>query len=174
MPEVAHFVMDQLPTPIGTMHIVADDTGNLRVAFFTEDEEDVRRHMHKRYGKTDFTLDRAHNPHGVADALRKYFAGELNAIDEIRVKATGTAFQQEVWNALREIPCGTTTSYGKLAEHIGHPAAVRAVGLANGSNPIAVVVPCHRVIGFNGSLTGYGGGLNRKRWLLDHESGLLF
>jgi len=87
------------------------------------------------------------------------------------VETGGTPFQQEVWRSLRAIPCGTTTSYGKLAAQIGRPAAVRAVGLANGANPVAVVIPCHRVIGSNGSLTGYGGGLERKRWLLDHEKG---
>jgi methylated-DNA-[protein]-cysteine S-methyltransferase len=90
-------------------------------------------------------------------------------IDTLPVETGGTPFQREVWHALREIPCGTTTSYGKLAELIGRPAAMRAVGLANGANPVAVVVPCHRVIGANGSLTGYGGGIERKRWLLDHE-----
>ena len=85
------------------------------------------------------------------------------------MKTAGTDFQREVWRALRGIPCGTTLSYGELARRIGRPNAVRAVGLANGANPIGVVVPCHRVIGSNGSLTGYGGGIERKRWLLDHE-----
>jgi methylated-DNA-[protein]-cysteine S-methyltransferase len=85
------------------------------------------------------------------------------------VQTAGTLFQREVWRALREIPCGSTVSYGKLAQQIGRPAAIRAVGLANGSNPIGVVVPCHRVIGADGSLTGYGGGIERKRWLLAHE-----
>ena len=169
MHEVAHFLTDQLPTPIGTMRIVADSEGNLRVAFFTEDEEDIRHHLRKHYGKKGFTLEPAHNPHGLTKAIARYFAGDLSAIDSIPVKAVGTTFQKQVWRALREIPCGTTTSYGKLAEQIGNPTAVRAVGLANGSNPIAVVVPCHRVIGSNGSLTGYGGGIERKRWLLDHE-----
>jgi methylated-DNA-[protein]-cysteine S-methyltransferase len=86
------------------------------------------------------------------------------------VQTSGTPFQREVWRALRNIPCGTTVSYAKLAEQIGRPAAVRAVGLANGSNPVGVVVPCHRVIGANGSLTGYGGGIERKSWLLEHEA----
>jgi methylated-DNA-[protein]-cysteine S-methyltransferase len=106
----------------------------------------------------------------VRDALRRYFAGELAAIDDLPVKTAGTAFQREVWRALREIECGTTVSYAKLAERIGRPTAVRAVGLANGANPIGVVVPCHRVIGADGSLTGYGGGMERKRWLLRHEA----
>jgi len=109
-------------------------------------------------------------PSAVADPLDAYFAGRLEAIDAILVKTGGTAFQRAVWSALRRIPVGQTTSYGALAAAIDRPRAVRAVGLANGSNPIGVVVPCHRVIGANGSLTGYAGGLERKRWLLAHEA----
>jgi methylated-DNA-[protein]-cysteine S-methyltransferase len=174
MSERVHLFIDHSPTPIGAMRIVADTEGNLRVAYFAEDDEDVRRHLQRHYGKDGFILEAKENPYGFIEAITRYFAGDLDAIDSIPVKAIGTRFQQNVWHALRAIPCGTTTSYGKLAEHIGRPSAVRAVGLANGSNPIAVVVPCHRVIGSNGSLTGYGGGLNRKRWLLDHEARLLF
>ena len=106
---------------------------------------------------------------GLTDAIGRYFAGELHAIDSLAVRTAGTPFQREVWRALREIPCGTTVSYAQLAERIGRPTAVRAVGLANGSNPVGVIVPCHRVIGSDGSLTGYGGGIKRKRWLLEHE-----
>jgi methylated-DNA-[protein]-cysteine S-methyltransferase len=98
-----------------------------------------------------------------------YFQGDPRALEAVRWRASGTAFQLEVWEALCSIPAGETLSYAGLAERIGRPTAVRAVGLANGANPVAVVVPCHRVIGTNGSLTGYGGGLPRKRWLLDHE-----
>jgi methylated-DNA-[protein]-cysteine S-methyltransferase len=174
MSERVHLFIDHSPTPIGAMRIVADTEGDLRVAYFAEDDEDVRRHLQRHYGKDAFIIEPKQNPHGFTEALTRYFAGDLDVIDSIPVKAIGTPFQQDVWHALRAIPCGTTTSYGKLAEHIGRPSAVRAVGLANGSNPIAVVVPCHRVIGSNGSLTGYGGGLNRKRWLLDHEARLLF
>ena len=94
----------------------------------------------------------------------------MEALDRIPAVFSGTPFQNRVWKALRKIPIGTTTSYGALAKKIGEPKAVRAVGLANGSNPIGVVVPCHRVIGSDGSLTGYGGGLPRKKWLLDHEA----
>jgi methylated-DNA-[protein]-cysteine S-methyltransferase len=101
--------------------------------------------------------------------LQAYFAGELRGF-ELPLAAEGTPFQQRVWRALCDIPYGETISYGELARRIGQPAAARAVGLANGQNPIAIVVPCHRVIGANGSLTGYGGGLERKRWLLAHES----
>ena len=151
------------------MMIAADRDGNLRAALFAEDEEIVRHYLRLQCGERGFKLEPARNPHGLSDVIRRYFAGELAAIDRIPVETGGTPFQREVWLALREIPCGTTTSYGALAKRIGHPAAVRAVGTANGANPVAVVLPCHRVIGANGSLTGYGGGMERKRWLLDHE-----
>jgi methylated-DNA-[protein]-cysteine S-methyltransferase len=101
--------------------------------------------------------------------LRRYFDGELTAIDTVPVELNGTEFQKRVWQALRRIPAGSTLSYGELARRIAEPAAVRAVGAANGANPVALVVPCHRVIGSDGTLTGYGGGLDRKRWLLTHE-----
>jgi methylated-DNA-[protein]-cysteine S-methyltransferase len=162
-------LLDHLFTPIGSMILVADNVGNLRMAFFADDEEPVRRHLHRQYGPDGFVLDRALDPHGLTSAVASYFTGNLHIIDDLPVETAGTGFQREVWQALRRIPCGTTISYGQLAKQIGRPAAVRAVGLANGSNPVAVIVPCHRVIGSNGALTGYGGGIERKRWLLDHE-----
>jgi methylated-DNA-[protein]-cysteine S-methyltransferase len=174
MTQLLLLLVDHVSTPIGGMMIAADTEGSLRVALFTDDEEVVRRQLRLQYGKAGFTAESARNPHGLSQALERYFAGDLSVIDSLPVQTGGTPFQQEVWRALRHIPCGTTTSYGKLAEQIGRPSAVRAVGLANGANPIAVVVPCHRVIGANGSLTGYGGGIERKRWLLDHERQLRF
>ena len=102
--------------------------------------------------------------------LEKYFAGDLDALAGIIVDTGGTPFQQRVWSELRKIPVGRTASYGDIARAIGAPTAVRAVGAANGANPVGIVVPCHRVIGTNGNLTGYGGGIERKRWLLRHES----
>ena len=105
----------------------------------------------------------------IAAALAAYFAGDLHAIDALRVDAEGTPFQQRVWAALRTIPAGSTWSYAELARVVGQPAATRAVGAANGKNPIALVVPCHRVISSDGTLGGYGGGLEMKRWLLRHE-----
>jgi len=108
----------------------------------------------------------------VAAQLADYFAGRRLAFD-LPLAPVGTAFQQKVWLALREIPYGRTTTYGQIAVDLGQPTASRAVGLANGRNPIAVIVPCHRVIGANGSLTGFGGGLPRKRWLLEHERAVL-
>jgi methylated-DNA-[protein]-cysteine S-methyltransferase len=123
----------------------------------------------RSYAGEGWVLTPASNPGGLSSALRAYFDGDLAAIDGLPVAASGTAFQTAVWRALRDIPRGETRSYSQLARQIGHPSAVRAVGLANGSNPIGVVVPCHRVIGADGSLTGYGGGIERKRWLLEHE-----
>ncbi|HEY4380710.1 MAG TPA: methylated-DNA--[protein]-cysteine S-methyltransferase [Acidobacteriaceae bacterium] len=170
MPETLHLLTDRIETPIGTLILVADARGNLRVTDWTDHESRMLQLLERHYGKNGFRLEPARNPHGLTDPLRRYFAGDLAAIDTLPVETAGTPFQREVWRALRDIPVGTTTSYGQLAQRIGRPAAVRAVGLANGANPIGVVVPCHRVIGSNGSLTGYGGGLERKRWLLHHES----
>ncbi|HEY1897421.1 MAG TPA: methylated-DNA--[protein]-cysteine S-methyltransferase [Terracidiphilus sp.] len=163
------FVVDRLPTPIGDLLIVADDEGNLRATFWTDHEGDLQRVLKRHYAGMQIELQPGADPHGLTGAIARYFAGELHAIDTLPVATAGTPFQREVWGALREIPCSTTVSYGELATRLGRPAAVRAVGLANGANPIGVVVPCHRVIGANGSLTGYGGGIERKRWLLDHE-----
>jgi O-6-methylguanine DNA methyltransferase len=112
---------------------------------------------------------RGRDPSGLTSAMKSYFDGEVEAIQSLPVSSGGTSFQQSVWQVLRLIPSGETISYGGLAKKLGKPTAVRAVGLANGANPISIVVPCHRVIGADGSLTGYGGGLHRKRWLLDHE-----
>ena len=108
-------------------------------------------------------------PDEIRGALAAYFEGELSSIEALPVATGGTDFQRSVWAALRAIPAGETRSYSALATSVGRPAAVRAVGLANGANPIGIVVPCHRVIGKDASLTGYGGGLERKRWLLAHE-----
>jgi methylated-DNA-[protein]-cysteine S-methyltransferase len=170
MPDILHLLTDRIETPIGTLILVADAEGNLRVTDWTDHEDRMLLLLERHYGKNKFRLEPTRNPNGLTDALTRYFAGDLTAIDALPVLTAGTPFQREVWRALREIPCGTTTSYGELAARIGRPAAVRAVGLANGANPIGVVVPCHRVIGANGTLTGYGGGLHRKRWLLHHES----
>jgi methylated-DNA-[protein]-cysteine S-methyltransferase len=175
MSEPLEVLLDRISTPIGAMMIAADRAGNLRTALFAEDQQVVRRQLRLQYGEHGFSVELARNPHGLSESITQYFDGDLSIINTLPVETGGTTFQREVWRALREIPCGTTTSYGKLAERIGRPAAIRAVGLANGSNPVAVVVPCHRVIGANGSLTGYGGGIERKRWLLNHEkSPLLF
>jgi methylated-DNA-[protein]-cysteine S-methyltransferase len=107
----------------------------------------------------------------LAQVLTGYFAGDVDALSEVQVAARGTSFQQRVWSALREIPAGRTASYAEIARDIGTPGAARAVGTANASNPVGVIVPCHRVVRANGSIGGYGFGVERKRWLLEHERG---
>jgi methylated-DNA-[protein]-cysteine S-methyltransferase len=169
MPDVLKLFIDRIDTPIGELLLVADDAGKLRAVDWADYESRMLRLLRRHYGKNGFTLEPARNPHGLRDAIDRYFAGDIQAIDEIPVQTAGTPFQRSVWRELRRIPGGSTVSYGKLAGQIGRPKAVRAVGSANGTNPIGIVVPCHRVIGSDGSLTGYGGGLDRKRWLLDHE-----
>jgi methylated-DNA-[protein]-cysteine S-methyltransferase len=166
-------LVQTMSTPVGDLLLAVDETAALRVMHFADDD-DPRRVLTRACHVREVDLVPADDPGGVTSALRAYFAGEIEAIDAVRVQACGTAFQREVWDLLRTIPCGTTTTYGELARRIGRPEASRAVGLANGSNPIAIVVPCHRVIGASGALTGYGGGLERKRWLLQHESRRLF
>lgn len=128
----------------------------------------VRRTLERWYPRE--TITATADPAGAASALRAYFAGDLDVLDRIEVELNGTAFQRRVWDALRGVPAGTACSYGELARRIGAPSAVRAVGAANGANPVAIIVPCHRIVGADGTLTGYGGGLNRKRWLLEHEA----
>ena len=165
-------LIDRILTPIGEMFIVADHGGSLCAAGWTEHEAQIQRFLKLHFGENGFQMEPSRNPNGLSDAIALYFSGELKAIDSLPVQAAGTPFQQQVWQALRGIPCGATVSYGQLARQIGRPNAVRAVGLTNGSNPVPIVVPCHRVIGSDGSLTGYGGGIDRKRWLLEHERSL--
>jgi methylated-DNA-[protein]-cysteine S-methyltransferase len=169
MPNSLRLLIDRIDTPLGELLLATDEGGKLRAVDWADYEERMLRLLRLHYGKDGFKLEQARNPHGLRDKIDSYFAGDVEAIDHISVQTAGTPFQRSVWNELRNIPSGSAISYGKLAEQIARPTAVRAVGLANGSNPIGIVVPCHRVIGSNGSLTGYGGGLERKRWLLDHE-----
>lgn len=163
------FILDRLPSPVGDLLAAVDDSGRLRILDFGDYDERMRRLLRRRYGPDGVELVEGRAPAAVRDPIQAYFEGELEAVDAIPVEAAGTPFQREVWTALRSIPARTTLSYRGLAERIGRPSAMRAVGLANGANPIAIVVPCHRVIGADASLTGYGGGLERKRWLLAHE-----
>lgn len=169
MADALRLWMDQIETPIGRLLIVADADGNLRAVDWKEHERRMRVLLQRHYGKNGFTLEAPTHASPSTQAIHSYFAGDLKAIDDLPVQTAGTTFQRAVWLALRDIPCGETLSYAELASKIGRPSAVRAVGLANGSNPVSIVVPCHRVIGSDGSLTGYGGGIERKRWLLDHE-----
>ena len=159
-------LLDRVDSPLGTILLVASDTALLALDFHDYDER-MQRLLHAHHGDVEVHAGRERL--GVREALERYFAGELSALDALPTQTNGTTFQREVWAALRTIPPGTTLSYGALARRLGNPNAMRAVGLANGANPIGIVVPCHRVIGANGTLTGYGGGLARKRWLLAHE-----
>ncbi|MEZ5763271.1 MAG: methylated-DNA--[protein]-cysteine S-methyltransferase [Xanthobacteraceae bacterium] len=160
-------LLDRIGTPIGEMLLVIDGEGSLCAADFHDYEDRMLRLL--RLYQPAGALRPARAPDALRDSLAAYFAGEIGALDRIEVRTGGTAFQQKVWRELRTLPAGQATTYGRLAARIGRPAAVRAVGAANGANPVSVVVPCHRLIGANGRLTGYGGGLDRKRWLLAHE-----
>ncbi len=144
----------QVETPIGMFRAVVVD-GSLRTAGFLDRRSAAR-----------VSRDSA----GVHDALAAYFAGDIDALDSIAVAPQGTEFRQLVWKELREIRAGSTISYGELAARVGAPGAARAVGTANATNPICLVIPCHRVVRAGGALGGYGFGLDRKRWLLGHES----
>jgi methylated-DNA-[protein]-cysteine S-methyltransferase len=160
---------DFIASPIGAISMVT--CGGKLCAL---DFEDYEKRMHKllaRY-RGDYELVRRADGDGIGERIRAYFDGDLVAIDTIEVETGGTGFQRQCWQALRTIAAGTTASYGEQAERIGRPKAVRAVGMANGRNPVAIVLPCHRVIGADGTLTGYGGGLWRKQWLLRHEGAL--
>jgi methylated-DNA-[protein]-cysteine S-methyltransferase len=159
--------LDRLASPMGAMLVVHDARERLRALEFHDCEPRLRHLLRIHYG--DYALHDGRAPASIRDAFAAYFAGDHRAIDRIEVATNGTPFQRDVWAALRTIRAGTTMSYGALARHIGRPKAVRAVGMANGANPISIVVPCHRVIGADASLTGYGGGIERKRWLLTHE-----
>jgi methylated-DNA-[protein]-cysteine S-methyltransferase len=155
-----------IDTPIGRLTAAARGP-RVCLVHFGDATAEVKSALESWY--PDGMVEEADDPGGAVRALRRYFAGDLDSLDEIDVELNGTAFQRRVWLALRSVKAGTTLSYAQLAKQVGSPAAVRAVGAANGANPVAVVLPCHRIIGSNGSLTGYGGGLHRKRWLLDHE-----
>jgi methylated-DNA-[protein]-cysteine S-methyltransferase len=158
---------ERLPTPIGEGLIVTDENGVLRAFNWAEYEAMMRRGLEAHYGRVPVQEGRATD--AVRRAFETYFAGNIRALEGLAWATGGTDFQRSVWAALCTIPAGETVSYRELAQRIGNPKAVRAVGLANGQNPIAIMAPCHRVIGADRSLTGYGGGLDRKRWLLRHE-----
>lgn len=158
--------LDRLPSPVGEILLVFEGDV-LRALDFHDYAPRMHRLLALHYGPVDLVPDAA--PSALRGPLARYFDGEFSALDGIRTATGGTAFQREVWAALRQIPAGETLGYGRLAAMIGRPQASRAVGAANGANPIAIVVPCHRVIGANAALTGYGGGLERKAWLLNHE-----
>ena len=158
---------DEIETPIGVVVVVAKS--DVLVALdFADCFDRLNGLLAPRFGPV--TLDRTRDPGGVSSRVRAYFGGQLDALQDVPVDMVGTPFQRTVWTALRKVQPGSTASYGELAKTIGRAGAARAVGAANASNPIALAVPCHRIVGSDGSLTGYAGGIDRKRWLLEHES----
>ena len=161
-------------TPGGEMTVVFDDEHAIH-AIDWEDHEDrflALLSQRDRRAKRRTALTKSELPVPIRTALDEYFSGSVEALHRLTVRLDGTAFENAVWEELMRIPPGETRTYAEIARKIGNPQASRAVGAANGRNPIGVLVPCHRVIGANGSLTGYGGGLSRKQWLLDHEGAL--
>jgi methylated-DNA-[protein]-cysteine S-methyltransferase len=166
-PQPEYLTLARIDAPFGAFLIATDHEGVLRAVDFWANEPRLRAQLSRQYG--DVSVEHGQAPAPILSAFADYFAGEIRALERVPVATVGTDFQQKVWAALQRIPAGQTWSYGQLAREIGEPDAARAVGLANGQNPIAIVIPCHRVIGADGSLTGFGGGLPRKRWLLDHE-----
>lgn len=161
------FTQSRLPSPVGDL-IVVNDGDTLIALDFDGYEARMLRLVRRRFPKA--VLKPGRTPAAIAGALAAYFRGDLKAVDRLKVETGGTPFQRSVWTALRAIPPGETRAYGDLAASLRKPSAMRAVGMANGANAIAIVVPCHRVIGADGSLTGYAGGLERKRFLLKHEA----
>ena len=157
---------DRVPSGIGEI-LVASDGASLVALDYADYEERMQALLSKRYGR--FRLVDRPDPLGASARVAAYFAGDFTAFDGLPVTTGGTEFQQQCWRALRAIPVGTVTTYGALAAQLGRPKASRAVGYANSLNPVAIILACHRVIGQNRDLTGYAGGLNRKRWLLAHE-----
>lgn len=158
-------------TPRGAVRLAVRGAGpdeRVVVLAFDDHFERVAERVRARFGDEDWEPGDS----AAADAVRRYLAGDVAALDTVAVDLTGTPFQQRVWAALRSIPVGTTWSYGKLAATVGSPGAFRAVGSANGANPVSVIVPCHRVVRTDGSLGGYGGGVARKEWLLSHEGAI--
>lgn len=157
-------------TPAGDIRLaVAVDEAGERVvaAAFADHFDRVSARVRTRFADAEWSEGTT----AAADAVRRYLAGDHAAIDGVRVETAGTPFQERVWAALRAIPVGETRSYAQVAASIGAPGAVRAVGSANGANPVWLLVPCHRVVRSDGTVGGYGGGPHRKQWLLDHERG---
>lgn len=171
LPDTLMLTLDRIASPVGEVLLVTDADGAVRALDFADYEARMMRLLGRHAAGAVLVTGRA--PESIRAAIQAYFGGDVRALDAVGVRTAGTAFQRAVWAALRAIPAGQTRSYGQLAAAIGAPRAVRAAGLANGQNPIALIVPCHRVIGANGTLTGYAGGIERKSWLLRHEGVIL-
>jgi len=161
--------ISHLDSPIGEM-LLAVEGETVCALEFLDQSDRLWKLLRGRY-RTFNTVD-VRAPEVYCSRVQAYFDGALDALDDLPVNGGGTPFQRRVWSALRAIPVGTTLSYGALAARLGIPTSIRAVGSANARNPVSIIVPCHRVIGADGALRGYAGGLKRKRWLLQHEGAL--
>ncbi|WP_437574692.1 methylated-DNA--[protein]-cysteine S-methyltransferase [Sorangium sp. So ce887] len=158
--------MDELESPIGVI-LLAAAGGAIHGLDFADCAPRLRRSLAARYGVV--ALHSAADPCGFSSRVRAYLCGDLVALSDIKVEPGGTVFQRRVWAEVRRIPPGATRAYGEVAASLGQPSASRAVGMANGRNPVCLIIPCHRVVGAGGELTGYSAGIDRKRWLLAHE-----
>ena len=159
-------LLDSFDSPLGPVALASD--GRALVALEFSPPQRLASRLRSRFGE-GVAIRESRDPLGFTARARAYFAGDLAALAALPADGGGTPFQRRVWAALRDVPAGETVSYSALAARLGMPRAARAVGLANGRNPVAIAVPCHRVVGADGRLTGYAGGLERKRWLLEHE-----
>jgi methylated-DNA-[protein]-cysteine S-methyltransferase len=160
----------KLDSPIGSVVYLTDGEA-LRAVEFADTPDRLLNAFLRGVGP--IPVDTRRDPLGIGAAIRAYFGGDIHAIEALPATPAGTQFQKRVWSLLRKIPAGRTITYGAIANQLGTPSAARAVGAANGANPIPIVIPCHRVIGANGTLTGYGSGVFRKEWLLTHEGAQL-
>jgi methylated-DNA-[protein]-cysteine S-methyltransferase len=162
-------ISEAIETPIGALVVVEDEAGALNMVEFADCLSRIDRCL-RRLALGGCELKTGGISETARDAFAAFFGGEVAALYELPVRLGGTPFQNEVWSALRRIRPGETLGYGAFAERLGRPQSARAVGHANGANPLSIVVPCHRLVGADGALTAYGGGIERKRWLLDHEA----
>ena len=157
-------------TSIGPLVVIQDEVDALFMVEFADCEHRMERWLQHRLASGRYRLRTGTISSNARETFAAYFDGRVDILHSLPVRLDGTSFQNEMWTALREVVPGETLAYGVFAERLGRPNAARAVGHANGSNPLSIVVPCHRLVGANGALTNYGGGLQRKRWLLDHET----
>lgn len=157
-------------TPIGALVVIEDEADALFMVEFADCDDRMERWLHHRLASGRFALRAGTISRATREAFADYFDGGVGALRKLPIRLDGTPFQNTMWTALRDIPPGETLAYGAFAQRLGRPRAARAVGHANGANPMSVVVPCHRLVGADGALTNYGGGLRRKRWLIDHEA----
>lgn len=163
-------IAETIDSPIGALVVAQDATGALRMVEFADRPARIARWTRRPSGGGGRNVAPGALSAGIKEAFAGYFRGDLGALRDLSVRLDGTIFQNAVWTALCQIAPGETLAYSAFAERLGRPQAARAVGHANGANPLSIVVPCHRLVGADGSLTAYGGGIERKRWLIDHEA----